>query len=142
MRATRRPTGWPRYVAITVLIAAFWIVALVPSGFGIFQLSMFAAPGMVLAVATSWMTHALSPEKWDWDNAFEAAMIGATAFPPFVALFVAWSATLDANTMGTLFVLGSWLALVGGFIGGGVRTLIRRRRVRQMPPVAHIELLD
>lgn len=142
MRSRRRPATWPRYLAITVLIAALWAVAVVPTGFGIFQLSMFAAPGMVLAVATSWMAHALSPEKWDWDYAFGAAVIGATAFPPFVAVFVAWSATLDANTMGTLFVLGSWLALVGGFIGGGIRTLIRRRRVRPRPPVAHVELLD
>lgn len=142
MRVRPPPTSWTRYLAFTVLIAGFWIVALVPSGFGIFQLSMFAAPGMVLAVATSWMAHALSPDKWDWDKAFGAAVIGATAFPPFVALFVAWSATLDANMMGMLFVLSSWLALVGGFIGGGIRTLIRRRRVGQRPPIAHVELLD
>jgi hypothetical protein len=141
MRAPRPSIRWSRYLAVAAIIAALWTVALVPSGFGVLQLLMFAAPGMVLAVATSWAAHAFTPERWEWEDAFVAAVLGATAFPPFVALFVAWSATLDTNMMGFLFVLGSWVALAAGLVGGGIRMLTKRRRATK-PDVAHIELLD
>ena len=58
-RSLRRALPWP-------LAVAAWLAASVSSGFAVTQIAMFAGPGVVLAVAASWASHAGFPYRWNW----------------------------------------------------------------------------
>jgi hypothetical protein len=98
------------------LAASLWLVASVPSGFSIAQIAMFIGPGIVLAIAASWASHAAFPQAWTWQHGARAAAIGAGTFPPFVALFFAWAGTFGSNVLVMLLVLSAWLAMLFGLI--------------------------
>lgn len=137
----RLPAHRRLYVVTLLASIALWAMATVPSGFSIVQLLIFAGPGIVLAVAASWMSHAFAPDRWSWDDALSAAIVGAVVFPPVVALFVAWTATLETNGTILLFILGSWVALGAGIVWAAVGMIIRRRTAPR-PAAAQVELLQ
>ena len=100
----------------TSLGAGLWLMASLPSGFSIVQISMFIGPGVVLAIATSWASHATFPARWTWRHGLRAAAVGAVGFPPFVALFFAWAGTFGSATLVTLLVFSAWLAVLSGLM--------------------------
>lgn len=108
-RSIRRAIVWS-------LAAASWLVASVSSGFSVVQIAMFVGPGVVLAIATGWASHAAFPQRWNWRRGLSAAAVGAVAFPPFVALFFAWAGTFGPATLVTLLVFSAWLAVLCGLI--------------------------
>lgn len=140
MYAVRRPVL--RAVLWTSFAAATWIAASVPSGFSMIQIAMFAGPGLVLAIAASWAAHAAFPHEWNWRNGLRAAVIGAVAFPPFVAVFFAWAGTFGAPVMVTLLVFSAWLAVLGGLMIALVRLATvpsaARRRERSRAAAAAV----
>lgn len=108
--------GVVRALAWTALSVALWLAASLPSGLGVVQIAMFAGPGVVLAVAASWASHAAFPGEWSWSDGLRAAVVGAIAFPPFVALFFAWGGTFGSSVLVTLLVFSAWLAVLCGLI--------------------------
>lgn len=107
---TRRVIGWTLFGALS------WLAASLPSGFSIVQIAMFIGPGVVLAIAASWASHAASPRDWTWRHGLRAAAIGAGVFPPFVAAFFAWAGTFGPDVMVTLLVFSAWLAVLSGLL--------------------------
>jgi hypothetical protein len=106
-RSLRRALPWP-------LAVAAWLAASVSSGFAVTQIAMFAGPGVVLAVAASWASHAGFPYRWNWRHGRRAATLGALWFPPFVALFFAWAGTFGSEALVTLLVFSAWLSVLSG----------------------------
>ena len=113
---TRRHLIRLRALSLAGIAAGLWLAASVPSGFSVAQLAMFAGPGIVLALAADWASHAGSQREWDWRHGLHAAGVGAAVFPPFVALFVAWSGSFGPELMVTLLVFSAWLALFCGWL--------------------------
>lgn len=130
-----------RYGAVGLALVAVWAFAAVQSGFGIVQIAVFAGPGLVLAVAASWMAHIFSSADWTWDNALNAGVAGALIFPPVVAFIVAWGATMDSSMTIFIFVFGSWFALAVGLVAG-VGGLARRRHRAAKARDVHLTMLD
>lgn len=142
---THVTTRWIRWARWTTAIAAatiVWTTAILLSGFSFVQLLPFTGPGVVLALAARWASRVFDPEAWNMDDALRAALSGAMLFPPIVALFVAWTATLEPNTMAVLFILGAWFALAAGFIHALLRVALRRRAFRRQRTTAHVELIQ
>lgn len=135
-----RRTRILRDSAIALAIVGLWIVATVPSGFPVTELSMFAGPGIVLAIAASWGAHAFRSTQWNWDDALYAACVGAALFPPIVGFFIAWASTFSRNVMIVLLVVASWVAPLGGVIIGAVGRVAKRPRTSASS--AHLELLE
>jgi hypothetical protein len=131
----RRPVV--RVIAKTLVAAGLWIAASVPSGFGIAQIAMFAGPGVVLAIATSWASGAAYPDEWSWRHALRAAAFGAAVFPPFVALFLAWAGTYDRPAMVTLLVVSAWLAVLGGLAIAIARLVLQPDKERHRARSPH-----
>jgi hypothetical protein len=122
-----------RVVLWLSLTASLWLAASLPSGFGIAQIAMFIGPGIVLAIAASWASHAAFPRVWTWQHGARAAAIGAALFPPFVVLFFAWSGTFGPEVMMTLLVFSAWLAVLCGLMIALARlAMARRPRGRRM----------
>jgi hypothetical protein len=105
-----------RLATLWSLAAGAWFVASVASGFAVVQIAMFAGPGIVLAIAASWASHAGFPHRWSWRHALNAATLGALSFPPFVALFFAWAGTFGSAALVTLLVFSAWLAVLSGLM--------------------------
>ena len=119
------------YVVLVLAGAVLWILVTTPTGFPLVDLSVFAGPGVVFAIAMNWAWDAPAPKPHDWRGAVDAAMIGAILFPPFVAAILAWGGTLAPGAMEIVLVLAAWIALIVGFIGGVVY-----RRLWREPPEA------
>lgn len=100
----------------TLLAAMLWVAVSIPSGFSVVQIAMFIGPGIVLAIAVSWASHAAFPDDWTWQHGLRAAAVGAGAFPPFVAAFFAWAGTFGSSSMVTLLVFSAWLAVLFGLV--------------------------
>lgn len=98
------------------LCVGVWFAASIPSGFHLLQIAMFIGPGIVLALAASWASHAAFPNRWNWYRGRHAALVGAVVFPPFVALFFAWAGTFGSTTLVALLVFSAWLAVLGGLM--------------------------
>jgi hypothetical protein len=96
--------------------ASLWLIASLPSGFSVVQLAMFVGPGIVLALAVDWASHAGARREWDWEHGRRAAAFGAAIFPPFVALFFSWSGSFGPELMIALLVFSAWLALFCGLL--------------------------
>ena len=122
-----------RTILRTLLGAALWLVASVPSGFSVLQIAMFIGPGVVLAIATSWASHAAFPRRWSWRHGLRAAVVGAVGFPPIVAAFFAWSGTFGSETMVTLLVFSAWLAVLSGLMMALVHLAMTRRGDMRVP---------
>jgi hypothetical protein len=120
-----------RTLALTATAAGIWLLASVPSGFSPVQIAVFAGPGIVLALATDWASHVGTRREFDWRHGLKAAAVGATFFPPFVAVFFAWSGTFGADLIIALLVFTAWLALLCGFMFAGFSWLTSRHATRR-----------
>lgn len=115
-----------RTLALLATAAVLWLLASLPSGFSVAQIAVFAGPGVVLALATDWASHAVARRDFNWHHGLQAAGIGATIFPPFVALFFAWSGSFGPDLLVTLLVFSAWLALFCGLSFAGLSWLTSR----------------
>ena len=123
---SRRDRNRARGLGLAAAAAALWLFASLPSGFSLVQIAVFAGPGVVLALATDWASHVIVRRDFNWHHGLQAAAIGATIFPPFVALFFAWSGSFGPELIVTLLVFSAWLALFCGLFFAGLSWLASR----------------
>ena len=128
------------YAGVAVGTVALWRLMTAPSGFSIFELTLFAAPGAVLALSAEWASHVLQPARVTRRRMLRAAIIGALALPPFIALGIAFLAAMTGASVVVIFVLGAWAALGGGFIVALLEWLWDAFTTRSPAPV-HLALL-
>ena len=124
----------------TLAAVFLWLCASIPTGFPISQISMFAGPGIVLAVAANWASHAANPSRLTWRHGFRAAVLGAVLFPPLIAFYFAWGGSFGTGVFMTLLIFSTWLALMAGLIVATLRMLSapeRARRRAQSPRAPH-----
>jgi hypothetical protein len=120
---SRKDRNRARAVALLSMAGGLWLLASLPSGFSMAQIAVFAGPGIVLALATDWASHVIVRRDFNWAHGLQAAAIGGTIFPPFVALFFAWSGSFGPNLLVTLLVFSAWLALFCGLAFAGLSWL-------------------
>jgi hypothetical protein len=123
---TQHPSPWWRsHLAIALwvsaLAATLWLAVLVPSGFGIQEMIAFVPPAAALAVFMRWVSFALSPSRWSWDDGMRAALVGAALLPPFLTLLVVLVGLERPPQLLVLFVIGAWIALGAGLLAAVVR---------------------
>ena len=105
------------------IIAAVWLLSTEPWGLGVFQLVMFTAPGALLGLGAAWMFHVASPDRWTWQSARRAAVIGASTLPPLLAFLVAVDGNSRPQALLAGFVYAAWIALFGGALAAVVQKL-------------------
>src|SRR5690242_15106176 len=105
--SSRKGVTRARAVAQVILAGGVWLLASLPSGFSIVQIAVFAGPGVVLALATDWASRAIVRQEFNWVHGLRAAAFGAVIFPPFVALFFAWSGSFGADLIVALLVFSA-----------------------------------
>ena len=107
------------------IAAAMWLVAIVPSGIGVFELAVFTAPAAALGLFLRWASCLFAPRRWTWRVASQAALAGAMFLPPLLASLVTIAGLQRPQELLTLFVLGAWIALGFGLLAA---VLFERRR--------------
>lgn len=105
-------------ILITTVALATWLLAAGQleadqPALAIVYLIPFAAPGAMIGIALSWLSHVFRPDGFTWQRGRTAAAFGALLLPPWLALLVAVTGMTIAG--GVLIVVGgAWIVLLLG----------------------------
>lgn len=112
-----RMKGLSRWWWLAIVTSVvMWLIAIVPSGLGIFALVVFTAPAAAIGVLLRWASCILAPWRWNWRTTTNAALASAMLLPPLLAALVTIAGLQRPEDLLTLFVLGAWIALAIGLL--------------------------
>ncbi|HEY7234774.1 MAG TPA: hypothetical protein VH539_11530 [Gemmatimonadaceae bacterium] len=117
LQQLRISRGW---WLVFVASAAMWLIALVPSGLGVFDLVIFTAPAAAIGLFLRWASCIFAPARWNWHMATHAVIASAMLLPPLLAALVTVAGLQRPVDLLTLFVLGAWIALGVGLLAAAL----------------------
>ena len=129
---TRR---WVSYAGVAAGTVSLWWLMTAPSGFSILELTLFAAPGAVLALSAEWASNIFDPDRVTRRRMMRAAILGALILPPFIALGIAFLSAMTGAPVVVIFMFGAWAALGGGFAVALFEWLYKTSTTRSPAPV-------